>query len=393
MPLASIAPIYLVAFFVVMGLSIIVPALPLYARDFGATDIMIGALIAGFGVARVVFDVPAGIFAERIDQKKVLQIGLAIIAVSSLGAALATNYWLLLSARVLEGVGSALYVTTAATIVSTSAELRSRGRVMSYYTAAILLGGTVGPAVGGFVTPIWGKNSPFLVYALLAAISMVISHFSLPSTKEQMHVKEKMDFRILVSDRSLLLISVATFAMAFVWTGLELTVVPIFAYDNLGISPTSLGLALTSAALANLFSTLIVGRFSDRFGRKMPMITGYLTSAASAFLLAASSNLESFFLYMIVYGLATGVWGQTSAWAADIAPKERIGTVMGINRMMGDLGFVVGPLALGYLAGQRTGSMVEPYPFYVTALLVLIAGIMLIFARDPARVRVYDMKV
>src|SRR3970282_2405431 len=162
-----------------MGLSIIVPALPLYARDLGASDIMIGALIAGFGVARVIFDVPAGILAERISEKKVLQIGLAIIAVSSVAAALAPNYWLLLSARIFEGIGLALYVTTAETIVSTSTELASRGKMISYYTAAILLGGTVGPAVGGIVTPLWGKNSPFLVYAALAAISMLISHFTI----------------------------------------------------------------------------------------------------------------------------------------------------------------------------------------------------------------------
>jgi len=155
-----IAPIYLVTFFVVMGLSIIVPALPLYARDLGASDIMIGALIAGFGVARVVFDIPAGIFAERVSQKKVLQIGLGIIAVSSIGAALAPNYWLLLAARIFEGIGSALYVTTPATMVSASTELGSRWKMMSYYTAAILLGTTVGHAVRGIVTPLWEKTLP-----------------------------------------------------------------------------------------------------------------------------------------------------------------------------------------------------------------------------------------
>ena len=382
----SIAPIYLVAFFVVMGLSIIVPALPLYARDLGASDIMIGALIAGFGVARVIFDVPAGILTERISEKKVLQIGLAIIAVSSVAAALAPNYWLLLSARIFEGIGSALYVTTAATIVSTSTELGSRGKVISYYTAAILLGGTVGPAVGGIVTPLWGKNSPFLVYAALAAISMLISHFTIAGNEKSSVHKHEIDFRIL-SNRSQLLISVATLAMAFMWTGLELTVVPIFAYDNLNISPTSLGLVLASAALANLFSTLIIGRLSDRLGRKIPMVTSYLISALAAFLLASSTNLETFFLYGLIYGLATGAWGQTSAWAADVGPKERMGTVMGANRMMGDLGFVIGPLALGYLAGQRTGAYVEPYPFYVAALIVGITGILLVFAKDPAKTK------
>ncbi|MBI2127082.1 MAG: MFS transporter [Thaumarchaeota archaeon] len=379
-------PIYLVAFFVVMGLSIIVPALPLYARDLGASDIMIGGLIAGFGIARVIFDVPAGMFAEKISQRKVLQIGLGIIAVSSLGAALATSYWLLLAARILEGVGSALYVTTAATIITSSTELQKRGRVMSYYTAAILLGGTIGPAVGGVVTPIWGKNSPFLVYALLATIGMIISHYSLSGKDQEIPKEEKSDgFRIMLFERSVLLVSLATFAMAFLWTGLELTVVPIFAYDNLSLDSTSLGLVLTLSALANLFSTLVIGRLTDRFGRKAPMVAGYLASALSAYLLSTSMNLGDFLFYGIFYGLATGVWGQTSAWAADISPKERMGTMMGINRMMGDLGFVIGPLALGFLSGQRSGAKMEPYPFFATAALIAIVGILLVFARDPAK--------
>jgi MFS family permease len=385
----NITPLYLVAFFVVMGLSIIIPALPLYARDFGASDVMIGGLIAGFGIARVIFDVPAGMFAEKISQKKVLQIGLGIIAVSSLGAALATSYWLLLAARLLEGVGSALYVTTAATIITSSTELQKRGRVMSYYTAAILVGGTVGPAVGGVVTPIWGKNSPFLVYALLATIGMIVSHYSLSGKGQEIPREEKgTAFGTILAERSVLLVSLATFAMAFLWAGLELTVVPIFAYDNLSLDSTSLGLVLTFAALTNLVSTLAIGRLTDRFGRRAPMVGGYLASALSAYLLSTSMNLEDFLVYAMFYGLATGVWGQTSAWAADISPKEKIGTMMGINRMMGDLGFVIGPLALGYLAGQRIGPKMEPYPFFVTSALIAIVGVLLVFARDPAKKRI-----
>lgn len=386
-PSKGIASIYLVAFFVVMGLSIIVPAFPLYARDFGASDIMIGGLIAGFGIARVFSDVPAGMLTERIGQKKILQAGLFIIAISSFGAAFVTNYWLLLAARILEGIGSALYVTTATTIISSSVEVARRGRVMSYYTAAILLGGTAGPAVGGLVTPLYGKNSPFLAYSLLAFVSMVISHFSLSSREEKPERETALDFRILVTERSVLLISLATFAMAFLWTGLELTVIPIFAYDNLALTPTSLGFVLTLSALTNLVSTLIMGSTTDRFGRRLPMVVGYLASALSAALFVASTDFISFLGFAAIYGFSTGVWGQTSAWAADMAPKEKIGTMLGVNRMMGDLGFVFGPLVLGFLAGQRIGTKMEPYPFYITAALIFVTGILLLFAKDPARIR------
>ena len=74
--------LYSVVFCVATGLSIIIPALSLYAREFGATNFMIGGLIAGFGLARVFVNLPAGIFADRYDQKQLMQFGLAIVIIS-----------------------------------------------------------------------------------------------------------------------------------------------------------------------------------------------------------------------------------------------------------------------------------------------------------------------
>lgn len=57
-------------FLAFLGFSLIVPTLPLYARVFHATDAQIGALVASFGLSRLVFDLPAGLICERINSKK-----------------------------------------------------------------------------------------------------------------------------------------------------------------------------------------------------------------------------------------------------------------------------------------------------------------------------------
>ena len=59
--------LYSVVFCVATGLSIITPALSLYARDFGATNFMIGGLIAGFGIARVFVNLTAGMFEDKYE--------------------------------------------------------------------------------------------------------------------------------------------------------------------------------------------------------------------------------------------------------------------------------------------------------------------------------------
>ena len=61
--------LYVIVFFTATGLSNIVPALPLYAKELGANNFMIGGLISGFGLARALTNIPSGILADRINQK------------------------------------------------------------------------------------------------------------------------------------------------------------------------------------------------------------------------------------------------------------------------------------------------------------------------------------
>ncbi len=103
---AAVIVLSVVAFLVLMGLTLITPALPSYPQEFGATATMVGLLISGFALARVVVNIPAGIWGDRRGHRRVMSYGLLIIGVSSFLAGFAFNYWALLAARVAEGAGS-----------------------------------------------------------------------------------------------------------------------------------------------------------------------------------------------------------------------------------------------------------------------------------------------
>jgi len=107
----------MIVFCVMQGLTIIAPVLPLYVKSFGASDTMVGALILGFGAARVIFAVPGGIIAERRNPKMVTQLSLLLIVLASIMCGLAKDYWTLFLERFLEDMGSAFYVTTSLTIL------------------------------------------------------------------------------------------------------------------------------------------------------------------------------------------------------------------------------------------------------------------------------------
>ena len=375
--------LYSVVFCVATGLSIIIPALSLYAREFGATNFMIGGLIAGFGLARVFVNLPAGIFADRYDQKQLMQFGLAIVIISSLIAAFAPSYSILLFCRIVEGIGSAFYMVSASTLLNSIVPVSKRGRAMSYYTSAILFGVIIGPSLGGIIVPLYGKGSPFIFYSLITFVGFIITRYFIPSTIKISTNKPRFSLSYF-KNRSLLLVSLSTFAFAFSWTGLELTVIPLFAYDNLQLSPQLLGLIISIAAASNLVSTLFAGRLTDKFGRKKPILLSLFCTAIVAYCLSLSYSFYSLLFFMSLFGLSSGLWGQTQAWTADLSDKKHLGSFLGFNRTMGDLGFVIGPIVLGYLASSYSISTISLLPFYFDSFVLIIIAIAVAFAKDPA---------
>jgi MFS-type transporter involved in bile tolerance (Atg22 family) len=87
---------------------------------------------------------------------------------------------------------------------------------------------------------------------------------------------------------------------------------------------------------------------------------------------------------MAFYGLAMGLHGSIAAWPADVAPKDRLGTSMGVYRVMGDIGMVLGPITVTYVADYTGHLTVTFMAFLVPALLSFVVGLLMIKAKDPA---------
>jgi len=102
----------LVTFLVLLGLSMVAPILPAYAESFQVSYTLVGFVISSFAITRMAFDMPAGLLSRKLDKTKIMISGLLLLSVSSILAGFAPNYITLIIARMIEGAGSALYVTT-----------------------------------------------------------------------------------------------------------------------------------------------------------------------------------------------------------------------------------------------------------------------------------------
>ena len=375
----------LVAFFVMMGVSIISPVLPAYALSFGVSLALVGLLISAFAIARVMLDIPAGMFSPRFGMKRFMLIGLGIIAVSSMAAGLAVDYYTLLAARILEGVGSAMYTTVSITMVSKLAPREARGAHLSFYLSMFLLGTAFGPAVGGAVSDQFGLNAPFLVYGLCGAASFVMVYLWVSEVSSTPEERDRITLRQLgrlVSRHDLLAINLGTIGVFIVRQGILNTMVPLFARYNLGLGEGSLGLILTIGAVCNLVMMVFAGRWTDRYGRKPFMVAALMMLAALILLLPFVRDAIGLTVMLMAMGFAIGLTGPIAAWIADLTSPRDLGAAMGLFRTMGDAGFVIAPIVLAALAGSAGGA-VSPIPFFVAGMVVLMLCVPLLKTPDP----------
>jgi len=381
----EIVSLSIITLFVSIGFSIIIPALPLYAKSLGTTDTMLGLLITGFALSRTIVDFPAGVLTNKISPKRLIMIGLTLIIISSMVAGLANEYYLLLLMRIIEGIGMAFTTIASTTLLASALSEKSRGKSLGLYTSMILIGGIIGPLIGGFIVPIWGANSTFFAYALICFVSFFIT---IILVKELHKPQEKIihfKWGKIIHDRSIIGVNITSLTFSFLYVGPMLTILPLYAYENLGLTPNIVGLIFGVSSVANLTSTMASGIITDKVGRKIPIIFSLILASLTVPLVAFTTSLEQLIITVAIISFASGFWGQTTAWATDLVKKEDISVAVGYNRMNHDIGFVIGPLAIGYISEITRNPLINSTPFVIASLIALLSVFLSVNARDPIK--------
>jgi MFS family permease len=383
----------LVSGLVILGVSIISPVLPQYALSFSIPVALVGWAVSAFALARVVTDIPAGFLADRFGRKRNMIFGLVLIILSSIAAGTASNYAWLIFARIVEGIGSALYMISATTWVAQVSAGKSRGRYMSLYTGLVFAGTAFGPTIGGYTAAHFGLQAPFFAYAvfglagLIATLPLKEPADSSQAAWSKMRIKDVLS---VLSNRPFMLVNCAVLALFFLRAGVRSTLVPLYASLNLGLSEERIGILLTVAAVVTAVCTFPSGWLSDKVGRKRPMMACLFLSGIAVLLIPLQGSLASLMGIMAFYGLATGLQGSIAAWPADVAPKGRLGTSMGVYRIMGDMGMFLGPITASYVADYTGDLTITFMPFLAPALLSFVVGVLMIWAKDPAAKRHFE---
>jgi len=173
-----------------------------------------------------------------------------------------------------------------------------------------------------------------------------------------------------------MLVSLVSFMNAVARTGALFNVIPVLAQDRLSLSTDRIGLGLALASLVGLAVVYPSGVLVDRYGRKLVIVPATFVAGVSLLLFLLAPSYAWFLAGCVAWSLAVGVSGAApAAYAADVAPPGMNAAAMSAFRMLADLGYVVGPIALG-LATDLVGADAT-----LGATALLLAATALLFGR------------
>lgn len=355
----------LVAFCVALGFGIVVPAVPLFALEFGVGTTAAGAVVSAFALMRLLSGLAGGRLVDRVGERAALLAGLGVVAVSSLLAGLAVSYPQLLVLRGVGGIGSAVFTISATSLLLRVASAAQRGQTQSIYRGGFLIGGIIGPAFGGAVIG-WSIRAPFFLYAGTLMLAAVVAATMLPKPPP---VQEPLPDAPARTSLATALASPAyraalagNFAVGFSVLGVRSTVVPLLVVQGLDLAPFWIGVAFTVAALVQAVLLLPAGRAVDEMGRRPTLVAGGLLTAASLVALAAAEGPVTLLLAMTVFAAGASLLSVAPAAIVGDVVEGKGGTAIAVWQMTSDLGAVIGPVLAGLLidrAGFATSLLVS----------------------------------
>lgn len=365
-----------------LGFGAIIPVTALYAEEFGVSNTAIGLTIAIYGLARLLMNVPAGRVADVMGRRWTLALGGILTVIGTFVCAIAPSYEVFLTGRFIAGAGAAGILTGGQIVLADISRPHNRGRVMAIYQGVFLVTVGAGSWPGGWLATNYGLAAPFWANTVLAAAVTLIAWFRVPETRglsthhgsvrpASAGASFREQTRFLLRSEGLVLIGLVSLSAAFARTGGLFNVIPLLAENEIGLTPDQIGLGLGMVSIVGLFLVYPSGMLVDRFGRKAVIVPSTVLSGVAMLAFTVADGFPLFMVASVFWAMATGIAGPApGAYAADVAPPGMTASAMSLYAALSDVGYVIGPLALGVIsdiAGTDTA-------LWVTAGLLFAVG-------------------
>ena len=375
-----------------------IPLLPDLGDDLSLTVGEIGLLTTAFGAGRLLMDLPAGRLATTVAPGVAFVVAGAGLAAASALLAASVSLGQALAASLLIGSVSALTNTTGMYAFATSGRADARGASMAMFTSALMLGQMAGPALGGTLGSLAGWRAAILIsgaIGIAVAIVCVAGRAAAeragagarsgigPGGPGVAATDPALDPAAAPPSRAeLIAIAAAPFATFFAIAGLTQTLIPVIGKVELGLSPATIGVAIGAGAAARFAATWAAGIGSDRMSRRVVLVPSLALMALGAGSLALPLDPVVWVAAILMLAIGSSGISVAAATLADRVPPPALGRELGLFRLVGDLGLLIGPLAAGFLYQESGPALVAGTSAAVFAAAALVAAA---WIREPPR--------
>ena len=331
--------LFLIMFLVMLGFGIIIPVLPYYAEEIGASATELGLLMAVYSFMQFVFAPMWGRVSDRIGRKPVIMLGIFGLSLSFFLLAFATHLWM-------------LFVATVMAYVADVTSEEDRGKGMGIIGAATGLGFIFGPAVGGVFSKI-SLEAPFYIAGTVSFLTMIFVFFilkeSIQLSDRKQQPKEKRTKALGQAMKSpMAMLYFLQFFIAVSLSGLEATFA-YFAAVKAGLNAVSMGYVFMIMGLASATVQGSMGKLTKKFGEIKIIQMGIVVSALGMGLILLTQNFLTAAVFLTIFGVGNGVIRPSVSSLLTKQAKSGYGEVTGYLSSFGSLGRIIGPVLGGAL--------------------------------------------
>jgi len=390
----QLGSLFLVSVIDILGFGILIPLVPYMANRFGAAPAAITALFGAYSLCQLIAAPFWGRLSDRYGRRPILMSSLAGACVSYLILGLADSLGWLFASRIIGGF-MAGNIAAAFAYASDVSRPERRAASLGLVGAAIGVGFTLGPAIGGLLA---GNDLKAASFVLPAAVSAALSMFAillvaflLPESNTTERRKEHCSrqrvgpLRLLIERPALRSLATAALLVTFSQAVLE-SIFAIWALNKFGFGPRTVGLLMFClACLAVLMQGGGVRLLVPQLGEARLATVGVIVYVAGLITVAVAPSVAITGLGLALCGVGVGSFNPSASSLASMqADVHDRGAVMGTYQSSSSLARVIGP----FVSGPVYVAFGSSAPFLLGACVTLPAVLFIWRARalTPAAV-------
>jgi len=388
------------AFIDMVGLLMVIPILPFYAKELGAGGLIVGMLVSSFAVAQLLSAPVWGRFSDAYGRRPAMLVGLAASAIAYVIFGFAHSLALLFISRLVQGAGGGT-VSVIQAYVADATEPEDRAKALGWLSAATNAGVAIGPVIGS-LTSQWGRAAPGLFAAALCVVNMAFAWRFLTESRD---MKEAAEAKANPAPRGRsrdAILHVITHSSApasrLIWIyaiamgafqGVT-SMLALYLAVRFSVTAKTIGFFFAyTGVISVLTRALILGRMVDKYGEarlsrfgstllaigiaSLAFIRPLADPAGVAARLGLPAAIVAYLPYLplalavalLPLGTAFTFPCVTALLSRVISSRER-GLYMGVQQTFGGLARVIFPILFGWLF-----DLYIPLPFLISASLVV----------------------